>query len=134
MHEGQRHELGEAAGLRLQIAHREKMPRPVTRDVSTWPNMIVAVVLQAELMRGSHDIEPLRGVQLVRADDRADLVVENLGGGAGQRAQARASLSLARNDRIGSSSVAAPCVTSSGEKAWMCMSGTAALMARQIAR
>ena len=43
-----------------------------------------------------------------------------------------AALSSARNDRIGSPSVAAPCVTSNGEKAWMCISGTAALMARQM--
>ena len=44
-----------------------------------------------------------------------------------------ASFSRSRNSRNGSPSVAAPWVTSSGEKAWMCMSGTAALMARQIA-
>ena len=38
-----------------------------------------------------------------------------------------ASLRPARNVSIGRSSVAAPCVTSSGEKAWMCMPGTACL-------
>ena len=33
-----------------------------------------------------------------------------------------------------SPSVAAPCVTSSGEKAWMCISGTPALIAWQMFR
>ena len=43
-----------------------------------------------------------------------------------------ASLSCARNSLSDRPSVAAPCVTSSGEKAWMCIPGTAALIALQI--
>ena len=39
-----------------------------------------------------------------------------------------------RNAATGMPSVAAPCQISSGEKAWTCMSGTASLIARQIAR
>ena len=40
-------------------------------------------------MRIPRDIEPLRRVHLVRADDRAHLVVQDLGGGARQGAEAR---------------------------------------------
>ena len=39
-------------------------------------------------MRGLDHLEPLRGVELVRAEHGADLVVEDLRGGAGQRAEA----------------------------------------------
>ena len=38
-------------------------------------------------VRGFHDFEPLAGLDLVGADHRADLVVEDLGRSAGQRAQ-----------------------------------------------
>ena len=44
VHEGQRHEFGEAAGLRLQVAQHQQMPRPVTAGASTWPYMMVEVV------------------------------------------------------------------------------------------
>src|SRR5271157_1775557 len=43
---------------------------------------------QAETVRGPHDIEPLCRVHLVRADYGAHRVVQNLGGGARQGAQA----------------------------------------------
>ena len=43
---------------------------------------------QAETMRGPRDIEPLRRVHLVRADDCAHLVVQDLGRGARQGAEA----------------------------------------------
>ncbi len=49
--------------------------------------MIVAVAAQADAVRRFHDLEPLRGLDLVRADHRANLVVEDLGRGAGQRAE-----------------------------------------------
>ena len=39
-------------------------------------------------MRGADDFDPLRGGKFVGREDVADLVVENFGGGAGQRAQA----------------------------------------------
>ena len=41
---------------------------------------------QAKAVRGPCDIEPLRRVHLVGADDGAHLVVQNLGGGAWQGA------------------------------------------------
>ena len=42
---------------------------------------------QADAVRGLHHLEPLGGLDLVRADDRADFVVEDLGRGARQRAE-----------------------------------------------
>src|SRR5579863_963280 len=44
---------------------------------------------QAETMRGPYDVEPLCRIHLVRADDGAHLVVQDLGGGARQGAQSR---------------------------------------------
>ena len=57
---------------------------------STWPNMIVAVLRRPSACARSHDLEPLAGRDLVRADHAADLVVQDLGGRAGQRAEPRA--------------------------------------------
>ena len=57
------------------------------RGPSTWPNMIVLFERRPDLVRGSVHLEPLRGRDLVRADDRADLVVEHLGGGARERGE-----------------------------------------------
>src|SRR5215472_1332394 len=42
---------------------------------------------QPECVRGLHDLEPLAGLDLVRADYRTNLVVEDLGGGTGQGTQ-----------------------------------------------
>ncbi len=42
---------------------------------------------QADAVRRFHDLQPFGGLDLVGADDRADLVVEDLGGGAGQGAE-----------------------------------------------
>ena len=44
----------------------------------------------AERMGRLHHLEPLPCVDLVGADDGADFVVENFGGGAGQAAEAGA--------------------------------------------
>ena len=49
---------------------------------------MVAGGAEADAVRGLHHLEPLRGVDLVGAELGADLVVEDLGGGAGQRAEA----------------------------------------------
>ncbi len=88
---------------------------------------------QSDAVRGLHDFEPLAGLDLVGADHRADLVVEDLGRGARQGAQARR-LQLAQEVGDRAVRVLAPCQISSGEKAWMWISGTASLIARQIAR
>src|SRR6266566_8982720 len=42
---------------------------------------------QPDSVCGFHDFEPLAGLDLVGADYRPDLVVEDLGRGAGQRAE-----------------------------------------------
>lgn len=39
---------------------------------------------EADLMCGLVDVEPLLGSHLVRADNRAHLIIKDLGGGAGQ--------------------------------------------------
>ncbi len=85
-HEGQRHEFGEAAGARLQCADAQQMPRPVlvAVDMTVHDRDRAA---QPDAMRRLHDLEPLPGLDLVGADHGADLVVEDLGRGAGQGAE-----------------------------------------------
>ena len=46
VHERQRHEFGEAAGARLQRSGSAAGGAPSARSASTWPNMMVAVVLK----------------------------------------------------------------------------------------
>ena len=94
---------------------------------------MVAVVRKPTRVRGLHHLEPLRGVDLVGAELGADLVVEDLGRGAGQRAEAGL-LQAAQEVSSETPSVAAPCHTSSGEKACTCMSGAASFTARQMSR
>ena len=76
VHEGQRHEFGEAAGLDLQIADADQMPRPVlvALDVSEHDGRGRA---KAEPMRGAHHVQPFVGADLVVAQRVAHLVVEN---------------------------------------------------------
>ena len=62
--------------------------RAQDRGCSTCPYMIVDVVRRPRPCAVLDDIEPLRRVHLVRADDGAHLVVQDLGGGARQGAQA----------------------------------------------
>ena len=88
-HERQRHELGEAARLALQVARtREQVPRLVARLLDV-PEHHRRRRAQADLVRGAHDLEPLRGRDLVGAEDAPHVVVQDLRGGAGQRAEAR---------------------------------------------
>ena len=84
VHERQRHELGEAPRLHLQLAHPHQVTRPVHRpfhvakhDRGRGP--------EAERVRLADHLQPLRGVELVRADHCADLVVENFRGSSRQR-------------------------------------------------
>ena len=85
---GQRHELGEAAGARLQFAHAQQMPRPVpvAVDVAEHDGRRAS---EADVVRGLHHLEPLGGGDLVRAQDRAHLVIEDFGRRARKAAEAR---------------------------------------------
>src|SRR5881392_3314576 len=62
--------------LRRCWSRRRRRWRAQLRGPSTWPNMIVVV-----------DAQPLAGRDLVRAEHASDLVVEDLGRGAGERAE-----------------------------------------------
>ena len=89
--------------------------------------------LQSRAMCGLDDVEPFLSTQLVRADDRAHLIIKDLGRGAGQRAEA--SIAEAREE-IGDRNAQRlrALRTSSGENAWTCMSGTAFFTVRSTAR
>ena len=84
---GQGHEFGEAAGSGLQVAHPDQVPRPVLRpfcmavhDGGRGP--------EPHAVGGLHHLQPLGGVDLVRANDGADLIVENFRRSARQGAEA----------------------------------------------
>ena len=57
-------------------------------SVSTWPYIIVAVVA-CPPVRVPHDAEPVGGLRLLRRDDVADAVDEDLGAAAGNRVEPR---------------------------------------------
>ena len=88
MHERQRDELGEAAGLLLQVARDDHVPGPGVRalDASVHDR---DVRVETDAVGLAVALQPLLCVHLVAADDRADLVVEDLGGRAGQRGEPR---------------------------------------------
>src|SRR4029453_14411921 len=64
----------------------QEVPRPVlvALDMAVHDRDRAA---QPDAMRRLHDLQPFGGLDLVGADDGADLVVEDLGGGTGERAQ-----------------------------------------------
>ena len=83
MHEGERHKLRESACLALQVAECEQVVDAVV------PLLYMAEHhggggLEAHLMRGAHHLEPLAGVDASRPEGCADVVVEDLGAGAGE--------------------------------------------------
>ena len=84
VHERERHELGEAAGLGLQGPGPHQMAGDVDRrfDVAEHDGDVRA---QTDLVGAAVRVEPLVGRDLVGADDGAHLVVEDLRRGAGQR-------------------------------------------------
>ena len=88
VHEGQRHELGKAAGALLQPAHQQQVARPV-------PGLVYMTVHdggrggQARIVGRLYDLQPLVGTELVGAQFPAHLVVQHLGGGTRQRGQPR---------------------------------------------
>ena len=85
--EGQRHELGEAAGAPLDLAQHLEVVGPGARPVDVADHHRRGRP-QAELVGGDHHLGPLGGAHLVRAQVRAHAVVEDLGGRARQGAQA----------------------------------------------
>src|SRR5207244_10169326 len=95
VNERQGDELRKAGRSALLLARVDQMARPVPRalDVTEHHRHVRA---QTDAMRCVVHVEPLRGRDLVRADHAAYLVVENLRGGPGQRAEA----GLAQLDEI----------------------------------
>ncbi len=87
-HERQRHEFGQAAARLLLAAQMQQVPRPMLRLIDMAEHDRRGS-LEADAMRRRDDIQPLRRRHLVGADDRAHLVVQHFGRGAGQRAEAR---------------------------------------------
>ena len=81
-----------------------------------------------QLVSLDHDVCPLRGTDLVGAQMQPDIVIEDLGGGAGKCPQPGVSKRARETCRHEMPSVSAPCHTSSGVNPWMCMSGNSALM------
>ena len=95
VHERQRHELGEAARPLLLLARPQQVPRPVLRPLDV-PEHDRHVRAQADAVRGLVHGEPLLGRDLVGADDRAHLVVEDLRRRARAASRGRASRSSSR--------------------------------------
>jgi hypothetical protein len=79
--------LGKATGYGLQIPDSEQMPRPVAGvfDVTEHNGCSGR---QAQGMRGFDHLEPLGRVDFVRADDLANLVVQDLSRRTGKSRQA----------------------------------------------
>ncbi len=86
VHEGQGHELGEAARLALQVAGPHQVPGPGPGPLD-GPEHDGDVGPQPDAVGGAVRLEPLFGVDLVGTQHGTDLVVEDLGRGAGQGGQ-----------------------------------------------
>ena len=86
VHERQRHELGEAAGLVLDPAEDAQVLDPVPGVVDVAVHHRRARP-QPDAVRGGDDLDPGGGGQLALGEDPADLVVEDLRGGAGDGAE-----------------------------------------------
>ena len=82
----QRHELGKATGLALEVANAVQVARDVDRalDMAEHDRRGRA---EPDAVRGAHYLEPLLRVDLVGAEDGAYLVVEDLRSRAGQTAE-----------------------------------------------
>ena len=84
--ERQRHEFGQPAGALLEIADVEEMRGPGLRPLDV-PEHDGGGGAQAYPVRGLDHFEPFAGVELVRTDALAHLVVEDLGRRAGEAAE-----------------------------------------------
>jgi hypothetical protein len=132
VHERQRHELGEAAGLALQPGQQLQVRDPVL-GASTCPYIIVLVVgmpSRCAVVTTSTHCE-LGSLPLVRHP--ADLVVQDLGGRARQAVHPRLGAAT-RKSAIGTDMRAAPLTTSIGLKACRCSPGAALFTARARSR
>ena len=88
MHERQGDEFGEPAGSLLQVADVQQVACPVFGPVDV-PEHDGCRGPQSPPVRGLDGVEPLLCRQLVRAEHRANAVVENLRRGSGQAAEPR---------------------------------------------
>jgi hypothetical protein len=110
--ERQRHELGEAARPVLQPGEQLQVRDPVVRLVDV-PVHHRARRRDAEPVRRGDDLDPGRGRQLALGEHPPDVVVEDLGGRAGQAVDP-ASRAASRNSSTDSPQRAAPLTTSIG--------------------
>ena len=86
-----------------------------------------------DLVRGGDHLDPGRGRQLALGEQPADVVVEDLRGGAGDRAEP-GSLASISHSRIDSPVRDAPLTTSIGLNACTCMSGTRRFTSRAMSK
>ena len=86
VHEGERHELREAPGLLLEIACAHEVPGDMHRPFHGAVHDR-HIRFQAHLVRGPMGEQPFLGGDLVGADDRAHLVVEDLRRRSGKRGE-----------------------------------------------
>src|ERR1700738_5678647 len=86
MHEAKGHEFGEAAGLLLNFAEKQKLIDPMgwRFNVSVHERRGAA---NAALMSGADHLLPLFCGELVAGEHEAHVVVENFGGGSRQSVQ-----------------------------------------------
>ncbi len=134
VHEGQRHEFGEAAGLGSADRGRAAGAAPNAGSSSIWPNMMVAVRPEADAVRGPHDVEPLLRCVILSGQSIARTSSSRISAAVPGSVPRPAAFSSRRNSVTGMPSVCAPCQISSGENACTCISGTAAFTARQMSR
>src|SRR5450631_786964 len=80
-------EFGEAAGLVLDISQQAQLIDPVRGGLDVAVHQSRSAADPAGV-RGTNNFSPLRRGELVARKDLADFVVEDFGGGAGQRAEA----------------------------------------------
>ena len=97
--------------------------RAQDRGRSTAPNMIVTFERRPTRVGGLVHLEPLAGRDLVGAQHRSDLVVEDLRRGARERLAARRPRSASRYSASETPERRAPSKTSSALKAWMWIDG-----------
>ena len=96
--------------------------------------MMVEVVRRPTSWAACDDFEPFGGVELVGAEFGPHLVVEDFRGGAGQAGEAGFAQFFEIGGEGAGRALLAPCRISSGEKAWICICGTASFTVRHKAR
>ena len=68
----------------MEVPDNYQMSRPAARRLD-YPEHDRGIAPESDGVRDAMDITPLLGGDLVGTDERADLIVENLGGRTGQR-------------------------------------------------